>query len=34
MSGVSSDFRDVENAANDGNKKAEVALESFCLPGS
>ena len=29
MSGVSSDFRDVENAANDGNKKAEVALESF-----
>ena len=27
MSGVSSDFRDVENAANDG--KAEVALESF-----
>lgn len=29
MSGVSSDFRDVENAANDGNKRAEVALESF-----
>ncbi|MCC8026776.1 MAG: acetate kinase [Clostridium sp.] len=29
MSGVSSDFRDVENAANDGNKKAEVALDSF-----
>lgn len=29
MSGVSSDFRDVENAANDGNKKAEVALEAF-----
>ena len=29
MSGVSSDFRDVENAANDGNEKAAVALESF-----
>ena len=29
MSGVSSDFRDVENAANEGNKKAEAALESF-----
>lgn len=29
MSGVSSDFRDVENAANDGNKKAEIALEAF-----
>lgn len=29
MSGVSSDFRDVENAANDGNKRAEAALESF-----
>lgn len=29
MSGVSSDFRDVENAANDGNKKAAVALEAF-----
>ena len=29
MSGVSSDFRDVETAAKDGNKKAEVALESF-----
>ena len=29
MSGVSSDFRDVENAANEGNKKAEVALDSF-----
>ncbi len=29
MSGVSSDFRDVENAANRGNKKAAVALDSF-----
>lgn len=29
MSGVSSDFRDVENAAGDGNKRAEVALDSF-----
>lgn len=29
MSGVSSDFRDVENAANDGNKKAAIALEAF-----
>lgn len=29
MSGVSSDFRDVENAANDGNKKAEIALDAF-----
>lgn len=29
ISGVSSDFRDVENAANDGNKRAAVALESF-----
>lgn len=29
MSGVSSDFRDVENAANDGNKKAAAALEAF-----
>lgn len=29
MSGVSSDFRDVENAANDGNEKAAVALEAF-----
>ena len=29
MSGVSSDFRDIENAANEGNKRAETALESF-----
>lgn len=28
--GVSSDFRDVEAAAADGNHKAEVALEAFC----
>lgn len=29
MSGVSSDFRDVENAANDGNERAQAALETF-----
>ena len=29
MSGVSSDFRDVETAAKEGNKKAEVALDAF-----
>ena len=29
MSGVSSDFRDIENAANESNKRAETALESF-----
>lgn len=29
MSGVSSDFRDVENAANEGNTKAAVALDAF-----
>lgn len=29
MSGVSSDFRDVENAAADGNKRAGAALEAF-----
>ncbi|MCC8060898.1 MAG: acetate kinase [Clostridiales bacterium] len=28
--GVSSDFRDVEAAAAEGNHKAEVALEAFC----
>ena len=27
--GISSDFRDVEAAANEGNEKAEVALEAF-----
>jgi acetate kinase len=27
--GVSSDFRDLEAAANDGNKKAELAIEVF-----
>ena len=30
ISGVSSDFRDVENAAADGNERAELALEVFC----
>ena len=29
ISGVSSDFRDVENAANDGNQRAALALETF-----
>ena len=29
ISGVSSDFRDIENAANDGNKQAALALEAF-----
>lgn len=29
MSGVSSDFRDVKNAAGSGNKKAAIALDSF-----
>lgn len=30
MSGVSSDFRDVEAAANDGSKRAQAALDVFC----
>ncbi len=29
ISGVSSDFRDLENAAKEGNHRAELALESF-----
>ena len=29
VSGVSSDFRDLENAANDGNKRADIALKMF-----
>ncbi|BBB93237.1 MAG TPA: acetate kinase [Methylomusa anaerophila] len=29
VSGVSSDFRDVETAANNGNERAELALEMF-----
>ncbi|MBE5923864.1 MAG: acetate kinase [Lachnospiraceae bacterium] len=29
ISGVSSDFRDLEAAANDGNERAELALEMF-----
>lgn len=29
ISGVSSDFRDVENAANDGNERAKLALDIF-----
>jgi acetate kinase len=30
LSGVSSDFRDIENAAADGNKDAQLALDVFC----
>ncbi len=30
VSGVSSDMRDVEQAANDGNNRARLALEIFC----
>ena len=30
VSGVSSDFRDLANAANDGNKRASAALKMFC----
>ena len=29
ISGVSSDFRDLENAAKEGNQRAELALEAF-----
>lgn len=29
ISGISSDFRDIENAAADGNKRAQLALDSF-----
>lgn len=29
ISGVSSDFRDIEDAAADGNKRAQLALDSF-----
>lgn len=29
ISGVSSDFRDIEEAANDGNKRAQLALDVF-----
>ncbi|MDY3006192.1 acetate kinase [Anaerococcus porci] len=29
VSGVSSDFRDLEDAANNGNKRAEIALKMF-----
>ncbi len=31
ISGVSSDFRDIENAAADGNARAQLALDSFDL---
>lgn len=31
ISGVSSDFRDIEDAAADGNKRAQLALDSFDL---
>lgn len=30
ISGVSSDFRDLEAAAEEGNKKAQLALDMFC----
>ena len=30
VSGVSSDFRDIENAAAEGNKRAQLALDMFC----
>ncbi|MDR1705458.1 MAG: acetate kinase [Clostridiales bacterium] len=30
LSGVSSDFRDIENAAAGGNKNAQLALDVFC----
>ena len=30
ISGVSSDFRDIEKAAGEGNKRAALALEVFC----
>lgn len=30
ISGVSSDFRDIEEAANNGNKNARLALDMFC----
>lgn len=29
VSGVSSDFRDLENASNDGNKRADISLKMF-----
>ena len=31
ISGVSSDFRDIESAANEGNDRAQLALDIFCL---
>jgi acetate kinase len=31
ISGVSSDFRDIENAAADGNERAQLALDAFDL---
>jgi acetate kinase len=30
LSGVSSDFRDIENAMEEGNASAKLAIESFC----
>lgn len=30
VSGVSSDFRDIENAAAEGNERAQLALDMFC----
>lgn len=30
MTGISSDFRDIEDAAKEGNEKAQTALEAYC----
>ncbi|MDY4561721.1 MAG: acetate kinase [Peptostreptococcus porci] len=30
MTGISSDFRDIEDAANNGDEKAQVALDAYC----
>ena len=30
ISGISSDFRDLEDAANKGDEKAQLALDMFC----
>ncbi len=29
MSGLAPDFREIENAGNDGNERAKIALDSF-----
>ncbi len=30
ISGISSDFRDLEEAASKGNKRAQLAIDVFC----